>query len=71
MTGPRDLTELKIQDSLPSTLTNINGGPPGGARAEDLGAPTINAKKPQRRGPRGVRADDPGAPTINAKKRRR
>jgi hypothetical protein len=37
--------ELKIWERPPSTLRNIDGGSPGGAGAEDLGAPTINAKK--------------------------
>jgi hypothetical protein len=36
---------LKIQEHTPSTLRNIDGVPPGGAEAEDSGAPTINAKK--------------------------
>jgi hypothetical protein len=47
----------------------VDGGPPGGVRAEGLGATTINAKKRRRRAPGGARAGGPGAPTINAKKR--
>jgi hypothetical protein len=43
--GSREVLELKIQERPPSTLRNIEGGPPGGAGAEDQGAPTINAKK--------------------------
>jgi hypothetical protein len=34
----------------PSTLRNVDGGPLGGG-ARDTGAPTINAKKRQRRAP--------------------
>jgi hypothetical protein len=62
---------MKIRERPPSMLRNINGGPLGGAGAEDLGAPTINTKKHRRRPPGGAKAEDPGAPTINAKKCRR
>jgi hypothetical protein len=68
MVGPREVPELKIQKHPPPTLRNIDGGPLGGATAEDLGAPTINGKKRQRQAPRGAKAEDLGAPTINAKK---
>jgi hypothetical protein len=41
--------ELQVQERPPSTLRNtlttVDGGPPGGAGAGGLGAPTINAKK--------------------------
>jgi hypothetical protein len=37
--------ELEIQGRPPSTIRNIDGGPPGGARAGDPGTSTINAKK--------------------------
>jgi hypothetical protein len=59
---------MKIRERPPLMLRNINGGPLGGAEAEDLGAPTINTKKHRRRAPGGAKAEDPGAPTINAKK---
>jgi hypothetical protein len=36
--------ELKIQEHPPSTLRNVDDGPPGGAGAGDLGAPTINIR---------------------------
>jgi hypothetical protein len=45
--GPPEVPELKIRERPPSTLRNIDGESPGGARAEDLGAPIINAKKHQ------------------------
>jgi hypothetical protein len=61
--------ELKIRKRPPSTLRNVDGGPPRGAGAEDLRASTINAKKRQRRAPGGAEAEDSEAPTINAKKR--
>jgi hypothetical protein len=47
--GPREVPELEIWERSPSTLRNINGGLSGGAGAESLGAPTINAKKHRRR----------------------
>jgi hypothetical protein len=37
--------ELEIREHPPSTLRHIDGGPPGGAGAGDLGAPTMNAMK--------------------------
>jgi hypothetical protein len=43
--------ELKILERPPSMLRNVDGRSPGGAGAEDSGAPTINAKKHQRRSP--------------------
>jgi hypothetical protein len=62
-----EVPELKIQKRPPSTLRNVNDGPPGGVRAEDPGVLTINAKKRRwRQG--GAGAEDLGAPTINAKK---
>jgi hypothetical protein len=45
MAGPREVPELEVQERSPSTLRNIDGGPPEGAGAEGPGAPTINAKK--------------------------
>jgi hypothetical protein len=45
MANPQEVPELKIQERPPSTIRNIDDGPMGGARAEDLGVPTINAKK--------------------------
>jgi hypothetical protein len=67
--SPRDVPELEVRERPPSTLINVDSGPPGGARAEAPGAPTINAKKHRRRAPGGARAGGPEAPTINAKKR--
>jgi hypothetical protein len=46
--GPQEVPELKVQERLPSTLRNVDGGPPGGDDAEDLGAPTIKDKKHRR-----------------------
>jgi hypothetical protein len=43
--------ELKIRERLPSTLRNVDVEPLGGAETEDLGAPTINAKKRRRQAP--------------------
>jgi hypothetical protein len=54
MVAPREVPELKIRERPPSTLRNIDVGPPGGAGAGDPGAPTINAKKHRRRAPREV-----------------
>jgi hypothetical protein len=51
MAGPREVPELKIRECPPSTLRNIDGGPPRGVGAEDPGAPTINAKKRRQRAP--------------------
>jgi hypothetical protein len=70
MAGPRVVPEVKIQERPPSTLSNVDGGPPGGAGAGDPGAPTINIKNVDGGPPGGARAEDLGAPTINAKKRR-
>jgi hypothetical protein len=42
--APREVPELVVRERPPSTLRNIDGGPPGGARAGGLRAPTINAK---------------------------
>jgi hypothetical protein len=36
--GPREVPELEIRERPPPTLRNIDGGPPGGARAGDPGA---------------------------------
>jgi hypothetical protein len=50
-------------------LRNVDGGPLGGARAGDLRASTINAKKLQRRPPWEVpELEIREHPTINAKK---
>jgi hypothetical protein len=51
MVGHREVPELEIRKLPPSTLRNIDGGSPGGAGAEDPGAPTINAKKRRWRAP--------------------
>jgi hypothetical protein len=45
MVGPQEMLELGIQERPPSTIRNINGGPPGGAEVGDSEEPTINAKK--------------------------
>jgi hypothetical protein len=45
MAAAREVPELKIQERPPSMLRSVDGGPPGGAGAQDLGAPTINVKK--------------------------
>jgi hypothetical protein len=71
MADPREVPELKVQERPPSTLRNIDGGAPGGARAGDPGAPTINAKNINGEPLGGAEGEDPGAPTINAKKHRR
>jgi hypothetical protein len=51
MVDPQEVPELKVGERPPSMLRNIDSGPPGGARAEGLGAPTINTKKSQRWAP--------------------
>jgi hypothetical protein len=38
-----------IREHPPSTIRNVDGGPLGGAGAEDPGASTINAKKRRQR----------------------
>jgi hypothetical protein len=43
--GPREVPKLEIRERPPSALRNVDSGPPRGARAEDPGAPTINAEK--------------------------
>jgi hypothetical protein len=48
-------------------LRNVDGRAPDGARAEDLGAVIINAKKRRRWTPGGTEAGDPRAHTINVK----
>jgi hypothetical protein len=73
MTGPRKVSKLVIQDCPPSTLRNIDGGPPRGARAEDLelkvGERPPSMLRNVNGGPSGgARAKGWGAPTINAKK---
>jgi hypothetical protein len=42
---PWEVPGLEIREHPPSTLGNIDGGPLGGVRVGDSGAPTINAKK--------------------------
>jgi hypothetical protein len=54
-TGPATAT-IEVED--------IDDGPPGGARAEDLGASTINAKKRRRWAPWRVLAVGPAAATT-------
>jgi hypothetical protein len=49
--GPSEVLELVIQEFPPSTLTNIDDDPLGGAGAGDPRASTINAKKYRRRDP--------------------
>jgi hypothetical protein len=44
MMGPREVPELKIEESPPSMLRNVYDGARGGARAGDLGVPTINIR---------------------------
>jgi hypothetical protein len=51
-------------------LRKVDGGPPGGAGAGDLGVPTINVKTSMAATLGGAGAEDPEALTINAKKRR-
>jgi hypothetical protein len=63
--SPREVLELEVQERPPSTLKNVDDGPPGGARAEDPGAPTINAKKRQWWTLGGAGAEDPGASTVD------
>jgi hypothetical protein len=46
--APWEVPELKIQERSPSTLENVDGGPPGGAKTEDPGGSTTNAKKHRR-----------------------
>jgi hypothetical protein len=43
--GPREVPELEVRERPPSTLRNIDGGPPCGARVGGPGVPTINAKE--------------------------
>jgi hypothetical protein len=38
MAGPREVPELEVRERPPSTLRNVDGGPPGGAGAEGPGA---------------------------------
>jgi hypothetical protein len=45
-----EVPELEIQERPPSTLRNINGGPPVRYQ-RDQGAPTINADKHRQRAP--------------------
>jgi hypothetical protein len=45
---PWEVVELEIRERPPSTLRNVDGGPLGGADAEDPGASTINDKKRRR-----------------------
>jgi hypothetical protein len=45
MADPLEMPELENRERPLSTLRNINGGLPGGARAGDPGASIINAKK--------------------------
>jgi hypothetical protein len=47
--------ELEVRERPPSTLRNIDGGPPGGIGAEGPRAPTINVKTSMT-GPREVPA---------------
>jgi hypothetical protein len=42
--GPREVPQLKAWELSPSTWGNIDGGPPGGAKADSLGALTINVE---------------------------
>jgi hypothetical protein len=46
MTGPREVPELKVWEGAPPPpqRENVDDGPPGGARVEGPGAPTIHVK---------------------------
>jgi hypothetical protein len=46
MVGPREVPELEVRERSPSTLRNVDSGPPGGP-----GSPTINTKKHRRWAP--------------------
>jgi hypothetical protein len=52
MVGHQEVPELEIWERPQSMLRNIDDGPLVGARAEDLGVPTINAKKRRCRAPK-------------------
>jgi hypothetical protein len=43
--APWEVSELEIREHPPSTLENINGGPPLAVADKDPGASTINVKK--------------------------
>jgi hypothetical protein len=43
MADPQDVLELEVQERPPSTLRNVNDGPPGGARANDPGAQRLRS----------------------------
>jgi hypothetical protein len=60
---------MKIREHPPSTLRNVDSGPPGGVEAEDLRAPPSTLRNINGKLPGGAGAKDPGVPTINAKKR--
>jgi hypothetical protein len=49
-----EVPDLMIWERPPSTQRNIDSGPLRGARAGDLGAPTINDKKHRSRDPEEV-----------------
>jgi hypothetical protein len=56
MADPREVPELKIRERPQSMLRNVDDRAPGGVRDEDLGAPTINAKKRRWRAPERCRS---------------
>jgi hypothetical protein len=41
--GTQEMLELKVQYHPPSTLRNVDGGPPRGIRAGDLGAQRLRS----------------------------
>jgi hypothetical protein len=64
--GPREVPELKVRER-PHQRENVDGGPPGGAKAEGPRAPTINIKTSTAGPLGGAGAEGLGAPTINVK----
>jgi hypothetical protein len=70
MADPWEVPELEVRERSPSTLRNVDDGFPGGAGAEDPGAPLSMLRNIDDGPPGGAEAGGLGTPTINAKKRR-
>jgi hypothetical protein len=43
MAGPREVPKLEVRERPPSTLINVDDGPPGGAGARDSGAQRLQS----------------------------
>jgi hypothetical protein len=70
MAGPREVSELKIQERPPSTLRNVDGAPWEVLELKIREHPPSTLRNIDGGPSEGAGAEDLGASTINAKKHR-